>query len=271
MGGKIFKSKPPKQEFNLPDFIQGPVENLLSGAQGLFNQGGPEVFSGDRVADFTQDQLAGFDALRNFAGEEGQGLSQDAINSARFFLNPENIFNPENIPGLQALNQSLIDTTDRALNEEILPGIEDAFVGAGQLGSSRDAITRGTAAGRATDAISRGVANNNFQAFLEGGRNFRQALGLAPQTAQLGLLPGQVLSDIGLTQQSQNQAELQGQIDQFNEEQQAPFFNQNQFAGILAPLLGGAAGGANRQFAGAPSPFSQGLGIASKVGGLFGK
>jgi hypothetical protein len=141
----------------------------------------------------------------------------------------------------QAFGRSLDDVSN-ALLREWLPSIDSGASLAGQYGGTRQGVAEGVAMGDATKALSRAIgegmtglsdygtnaarslssnlANMQMGAWGQGLQAQQDAMRMAPQIAQLGMLPGQIYQGVG----SQLDAYRQQQI---NAEKQAWDYEQN--------------------------------------------
>lgn len=177
------------------------INQGLSSAQSLFNQGGAAYYPGQTVAPETSGQAAGISGLENIGSQMAPQLSQ--LGGAASNLlggtqnnNPSNSFfqglTTGNGPGLSTLNdyasgkylsadnpyfQQVADTT----RANVLPGINAQFANAGRGSSGLAARAASEGVG---DAIG-GLAYNNYQQGLTQQQNAAQSLaGYGVQGAQ---------------------------------------------------------------------------------------
>ncbi len=128
-----------------------------------------------------------------------QGLNpfiQGAQGAGSFLTSPD-LLSPESNPFLAATGQAAIRPIFQNLTESILPSIRSGAIGAGQLGSSRQGIAEGIASRGALQSAGDTLANIFSGGFGQGLSALQGGLQLAPQTAALGLLPGQITQGIG--------------------------------------------------------------------------
>lgn len=182
------------------------------------------------------DQLAGQQAFRNYAGGFNANIFDPAVaQQHQFFSNASNIFaNPAVQQAMAAnarnINQAASDPG--GIWSQIRQGAGES----GQFGSSRQGIAEGIAAGRISNAIgdaNTGILNNAFNTSQQ------TALGALGQTgalAQVGTMPGALLSAVG----QQNYDILQNQ----NLDARAKFlFGESQKDKALQTLMGVFQGG----------------------------
>lgn len=141
---------------------------------------------------------AGSDQLSNVVGG-----TQNALN---FALDPNNINNNPYFEG--AVNAAIRPVTQN-FQENVLSGNDDAAMSAGQFGSSRhgvaDAIAGRDYMNQVGD-ISSQMAFNNYSAGMD---RMGNAVNQAQGVANLGMLPSNILNNVGTTQQNAPWQQLQ--------------------------------------------------------------
>lgn len=207
---------------SMPAGQQRNVDTMLRAALDYFNTGGRSFYPGDLVADFDPLQTQGQNALVNFAGGVGTDLANEAISSNRFFMDPNNIFNPQDIPGFQNVLDSIVTNSIRGLTEGILPSIRASGTASGQFGGSAMGIGEALATDRTTENIANSIGQANLGAYGLGLNSFNQAMNRAPALFGLGMMPGQVISGVGDARQAQNQNEIQADVARHEFEQNEP-------------------------------------------------
>lgn len=222
---------------------------------------------------FNPLQKAGQQAAINFAG----GISP-FISGA--FGAGQNLFtagNPLQNPYLQQTAGAAIRPLYENLMRDILPGINDQAIASGAYsGTGRD-IERGLARAGTAQAAGDVLGNIFSNAYGQGLQAQQAGIGLAPQLAQLGLLPSGILQDIGGQQRALTQ---EGILD--------PFTQLERFQSLLgAPItlskskqesstglggIGGVIGGAKDLLGGGGGlggfALGPGFGLTSALGGL---
>ena len=179
----------------------------------------------------TQSQGPAFNPLQTQGQEAalqaGQNLSpfiQGTQEAGQFLTNP-NLLSPESNPFLAQTAQAATRPIFQNLMEQILPVIRGGAVGAGGFGGSRQGIAEGIASRGALDAAGDVSGDIFSQAYGQGLNALQGGLSLAPQTAGLGLLPSQIMSQVGAEQQN------------------APFNQLAQFQQLLGgPIMTGGGG-----------------------------
>ncbi len=202
----------------------GPNPGALNGAGDFVNQimdfiggpggGGGNTFVNPDQRPFLQDIYNRASDLSNQPGTlpfdplqiEGQvdatayasrlpGLTDKAQSANEFLLG--DVLNPDSNPYLRDFANQAISPIFENLNNNVLPGIRGSAAQVGGVGSSRQGIAEGLASSGALGSagdVSTGIFS---RAYGQGLNALVQGLQLAPQTAQLGLLPSQIKRQIG--------------------------------------------------------------------------
>ena len=235
-----------------PDWYTDYAKNLLAG-QGAVSTTPYQTYQGPRIADFTATQQQGMGQTVNAAGlaapviqqatgvAQGQ-IGQSGLSAAQPYLNAAgqnaygnvaNYMNPYN----DAVTNRIAELGGRNLNEQLLPGINDQFIRAGQAGSSRNAMMfnralRDTGEGVLAEqakALQSGyggaltaaqadllrqsnlaqTAGNLGTAGVTSGLDVAKALAdLGGQAQTSGLAGAKAITDVGAAQQGLNQQNL---------------------------------------------------------------
>lgn len=307
----------------LPDWYTNYAQNLLAGQQAISTT--PyTTYQGPRIADFTptqqqgmQQTLAasglaqpgitqGMDVARSQIGQSGlsaaqpylSAAGQNAYGSVGSYMNPYN----------DAVTNHIAELGGRNLREQILPGINDQFIRAGQPGSSRNAEMFGRAArdtGESILAQQNAALQSGYSGALTAAQEDlrRQAtlgqtagqLGTAGVTSGLdvaktlaelgttaqasGLAGAKAVTDVGSAQQALDQQNLTLAYQDFLKQQGYP---QEQIDAALKMLTGVGTAQAvpkatteegiqplNYAQQYEPSPLSTGLTTATALAGLL--
>ncbi len=247
-----------------PDFIENAMKNVISETDKLYGQGGPTFYPGDTVADFSPWQQQGQQQLYDQLTGTQPGGYNDSIQKAtaanNMLLDPNMLWNPQNIPGYAGVRQGIINDTTRAMNENWMPSVRMDAIANGSFGGSRGQIGEALAAARGTEALTTGLAGLDMSVFNAMLAANQGAIGRAPQMAELALQPNRGLMELGGIQQNQAQSEITGARERHDFEQNAPWW--------LLDQLRTSAGGVN---AGQSSSTSGGgAGTLQNVGSVVG-
>lgn len=221
---------------SLPAGQQQNVDLLMSGARDWYNTGGPQFYPGQTYAGPTENELAARQGMLGYAGGVGQQFVDQARAGEQFWLNPENIFRPENIPGFRASQQNVTDLITRNLTENVLPNIRGGSVAQGVLGGSRQEIGEGLATEGTSRAIGDTLSGMELGAYGQGLEMYSAAAGRAPQTYALGLAPSGVREYVGGQERADTQQGIDEQLARFNFEQLAPLLNLEAFKELTGTM-----------------------------------
>lgn len=237
MGGSGSQTSRQTTTTELPAGQQTNIDQLLRGALDYYNTGGRTFYPGDTVANFDPYQLQGQQSLVDYATGTGQNLVSDAFASNQFFTNPENIMNPENIPGFSGSVDAMTRGYTQNLTENILPYVRSGGTASGQFGGSAQGIGEALSVDRSNQALADSLSNMYLGAYGQGLGSFNQAMNRVPSLFALGAQPGSIVSGVGAQRQGQEQREITADVDRYN-------FAQNEPAIMLSLLqaLSGTAG-----------------------------
>ncbi len=254
----------------LPGSQQRNVDVLMREALNYFQGGGRSFFPGDTVADFDPLQLQGQEQLLNYASGIGGDLVSNAIAGNQFFMDPNNIMNPDSIPGFTGVIDSMRRNSNQNLTENVLPYVRGQGTSSGQFGGSATGIGQALTVDRSQEALNDAIASMYLGAYGQGLDTFNQSLNRAPGLFALGAQPGSIVTNIGDVRQNQAQAEIGGERERFE-------FEQNEPAVILSLLqaLTGTAGQyglteeTTRTDTTSGGELTQALGALMAIGGLM--
>jgi hypothetical protein len=257
-------------EQRLPGNQQANVDLLQSGANTWFQSGGPQFYNQNTVAGPTANQLAGREAALSTAGNIG-GFIDTARQGDQFWLNPANVFNPSNIPGFQAAQDSVVQNTVRALTENILPTLRSGSVASGTYGGTRQGIGEGLAVGRTSDALAGQLGRMQMDAFNQSLNMYNAAQGRVPQQIASSFVPSTVQQEIGAAERADQQQQIDADRQRWEHEQMAPLFALQQLQQLTGSM--GQYGGTTTQTNVSKTPFNpmQLVGGAAALAGGVGQ
>ena len=244
----------PKFPAEVQPLVKQTVRNLTGASAG------PEIFGGDRVADLTALQQQGIGQTPGLS-QALQGQANTAAGGFNTFAGGGQVGNN---PFLNQAIQAMQQSANQNLQRNQLPAIRNTAVAAGGLGGSRQGIAEGLAVSDLNQQLVNAEAGMRSQQFNQDLTNQLNAL-----INQGNILGGQgagqqALLAGGALQQGQNQAEIGGNMAQFNEEQNAEFQRQQQ---LLQILMGAPA--AVGQTPAQTNPLVAGLGAGVLTDQLF--
>lgn len=254
------------QTTTLPGAQQTNVDTLMRGALDQYNSGGPRFFPGQTFAGSNAQQDAARAGSQAYAGGVGGALASDAVANDRFWMNPANIFNPQNIPGFAAATKYVTDGTTRNLTEGILPSIRGGSMLNGNLGGSRQGIAEGLAAGRTSDALAGQLGQMAMGAYSQGLNMNNAAASRAPTTFALGNAPNSLVGSVGDALRSDSQQAIDAERERFNYEQMRPLLNLQTLQGLT-----GTAGqyGGTTTSSGRAGVSDGGAGVTQTIGTIL--
>lgn len=290
----LFNGSPPANttaatvsQTNMPDWYQEYTRGLLAKSNAIAAE--PyQAYGGQRIADPGADVTQSYDLTRQNIGnyQPAMNLGQQYLTTAGGGFN-QTEFDKYLNPYTENVNSRIAQLGQRNLTENLLPGVNQTFTGAGQFGGSRHADFTARAVRDANESILGQQAqtmlnaqNAAMQGYQQGqqitGASGQQlgALGQAVQGA--GIKDAAALQAIGQEQQALQQKSLDTAYQDFLTQRdwdlnRAQFLNQ-QIRGFNPPTSTASTSsqpGDYRSYS--PSPLSQlvGTGIAAYGSGMF--
>lgn len=203
-----------------------------------------------------------------------QAVNLGAANAR--MLNADQVFGNPAVEGQ-------IDAVQRRLNqnlsENIMPGITNNAIAAGQYGGDRQGVVQGQAIGRTQEALGDAAANIYGDAYDSGLQAQYRAMAFAPQAMAAQMAPFDVVGGVGeykrgekelALQEAMNRYQYDGQRDVQNLQnymnllQGAPWGSTTQGSAQRGSPIAGALGGGLMGYAAAPA-LSTALGLANPV------
>ena len=282
-------------------------ELVLDEAGQPIDPGGYKAYTGQTIAEFTPEQLAAQSGLTSLAGFEttidpvtgertiertGPGLSGTRFQDAEALIRGQS----EEFTGdvaerfMSPFQQAVIDIEKREaqqkFEQEVLPKLQAAQIGAGSFGGSRGAILEAEAMRGQQQLLGDIQAKGSQSAYNTGLKAFEQqkARERGEATALMGLSPAQLgqqtrelqgLEKVGAVQQQQTQSALDELYKEFLESEAFPeqVLDRMQGAAFGFPNLRQEVKQSPTTFG--PSPFQNlatNVGaIGTGVGNLFGQ
>lgn len=230
------------------NFYNGAAPTSFSPANApQYYQGSNTPGQSNTVAQFTpqQTQALGLEAQQGQAGLGANSLASAATNANTNLLNA----NPANNPQFQQMSQNVLS--------QVVPGLESQF-------NQGNSLNNPGAAFGVSQGATTALGNLAYQDYTNQQANQVKALSQAPTTQQMQYQNIGAIEDAGTQQQTMNQANLQGAINQWNYQQQLPLQMLDQYGNAIqggygststltqpyytassaSNILGGALGGA---------------------------
>lgn len=151
-------------------------------------------------------QQAGEQALQYGSGQPLQNIIGGAQKALGMSLDPS-----QRNPYLQKAMQTAINPLTQAYQENVLGGITDEAVQAGQTGSSRQGIAEGIAGREYLQKVGDITSGMAYQDYGAGMDRMGRAIGQAGAVANLGMMPSTIAGRVGGAQQAAPWQQLQRQ------------------------------------------------------------
>ena len=193
-----------------PEWWLETVKNLIGKSSAIAAE--PyQAYTGQRIAAPAQDTTNAYDLTR-----QGIGTWKPSMDTATNTLSGIATGNADNVMDMIARRGQ------RNLSENLLPAVQDTFIGSGQFGGGR----MNEFSGRALRDTNQSILDAQAGAFLQNQgqqASAAQGLGALSQQGQTqGLKDAAALQSIGGEQQAQQQKSLDTAYNQFLEERNAP-------------------------------------------------
>lgn len=194
----------------LPDWYSDLAKNIVAKGSAIANTGF-QPYTDPAIAARTTKQVQSGNLISGMVGQ-----AQPAIDSAKATQTALSD------PNLTALNDSIASLGTRNLTENLLPAIDNTFIGAGQFGGSRNTEF----AARATRDTGQNILNAQAQALLQGNNQALTAANNLVSSAtagqNLGIQQAAALDTAGQSEQNQEQKNLDFARSQFEQERDYP-------------------------------------------------
>lgn len=251
----------------IPDWLRPYLQDNLTQAKGLEQQGGPQMEQ--QVAPLNGMQMAGLGSIAGAAGTPNAG---DAANSFLTNLEGGNFLLPNNNPYLAGTFNQAAQGVQNSLDS--------------QFGAAGRNIL--ASAPVQSDEMNN-LANQMYGgAYQQGMQQMTQGAALAPGVAQTQYMPGQELLQAGAGLQGQAQNVLNAQSNMYNYSQALPYNTASWYSSLLGqnsspfmgssqtstpitnPAMTGLGGAASGAAMGGSIGGPWGAGIGALAGGLLG-
>jgi len=236
------------------------IKQGFSETANIYNDFTPEFFQGQTQADFSTDQEAAQQGIRQFATQDAPNIMNSAIGAYQYGTG-KNVLDVANNPYVTGMAQAAANRAYSGLAPQ-LAGIRGGAVQAGGYGGSRQGIAEGLALSGAADSATQAAAGIYGNAYGQGLGHQAQTMGMTGGLMNTGFQPYQQLGASGAQQQQREQNIINDAQRRHQFEQNMPYKKlQNYMSGITG--FGGTAAGA-----GTGSETSPGASALSNMGGL---
>ncbi len=199
--------------------IQPNIKDIVGRAESLSNQArtfypGPTYVERDPWEDL------GAQSAMTYGTTMLPSQIGDVMATNRFMLGAPDVANN---PYVGAQADVIQDRLSRQFNEQLLPGIQEGAIKAGQLGGTRQGVAEGIAARGVSEAAGQALANLYGDAYETGLKSQISGMAFAPQTMNLGFMPSQAMSQYGGYQRGEREMALAEDMARHDFQQQEPW------------------------------------------------
>tara|TARA_R110000803_G_scaffold23517_3_gene57649 strand:+ start:7112 stop:7999 length:888 start_codon:yes stop_codon:yes gene_type:complete len=209
---------------------QQHLKNIFGGAETAFESSSPSYFQDSTVVDWSPQTNQAMQAMEARANA-GSPLQQAGMAQAQSTIEGDYLnANPFLTGAYNAASAPVIEQW----NNQIAPGIDSSFAGAGRMGSGLYAQQRNSAEntlGRNLTDMSSKMAYANY---AQERQNQLDMAGQSGQMAQQDYNDMNKLMAVGGAREGQQQAQLQDQIQRFNFEQNRPWDQLARYSGLVS-------------------------------------
>lgn len=239
---------------------------LFPEAQRLYEQGPSQFFPGQTYAGFDplqqQSQQMGVDYATSGLG----GLLAPTMQSFQNVVSG-GLMSPESNPYLQQNIQNMASQVRENLALSGIPQNAAGAQAAGQYGSSRHGLADYLTRKNANEIIARNTNDMLMGGYNTGLNAMMQGFGQAPQMANLGMAPSNLLNQIGAERQGLAQRGIDEAMQRYMYNQESPWQNLQRYQGILGGGYMGSGGSTTSPVTGG-SPLMSALGGAGTGAGI---
>ncbi len=190
-------------------------------------------FPGQTYAGMNPMQHQGLEMGQEYATSQLPGLINQSQGTWGDMLNAPDVANN---PYVNAMIDQQASGLNRNLQENLLPSITDQYVGAGQLGSTRQGVAEGIALRGTQEALADATAKTQLGAYGQGLGQQANAMRMTPQMMQQGMMPGQIMGSIGSQYRGEEQLGINEAMQRHDFEQSEPWERLQREAGIVGGL-----------------------------------
>jgi len=250
--------------------VQPYLKEMYGDVMSTYDQGMPDYYPGQTYVERNPLENAAQQQMVNYAYGGMQPLLEQTQASNMSMLNAPDVANNPYVSGMADVIQ---DRMNRNLIENQLPAVGHGAIGTGQYGGSRQGIAEGQAIGRTNEAMGDALAQLYGDAYGQGLEQQRAGMLTAPQTAQMGMAPAEILGNYGAYLRGEDEQALQEDMARYQYETGMPYENLNFLNSMLMGSPWGGAtttsGGGGSSLGGALSGAMMGYSAMPALGGML--
>jgi len=239
----------------------------LDESRNLYDNFRQMYYPGETVAPLNQYQTAGANYMQGYAGSVQPYINQSQGMSS--FMQSPAMLNVGQNPYVRNMGDAIGNQMARATNK-VMGNLRSGSVASGQLGGSRQALAQRGALQDMNQQYGDSLARLYGGAYGQGLSAVNQAQSMAPQMAQLGAYPGQIMGGIGDMYRGYDQQNINAARDRFNWYQTQPDQRLDTFINRVGGLGGRTMGTNQTTSGGGIKDILGGAMMGSSIGGLFG-
>ena len=236
----------------------------LQQAAGMYQQGGPQYYTGETFVAPSQTTQAGLQALetRALAGSPLTGLAQNQLQGTigGAYLGGNPFFQGAFAPAAQAAQQQYQSTLGDIASKSSLAG----RYGSGVMGNLQD-----RASGQYAQALTNTAGQLAYQNYADERARQQQAIGMAPQMAATDYQDIQNLLQAGQIREGYTGQQLGADIQRFNFLQNQPQQNLQNYMSLVYGSPLGRVGQQTTSGAADTSTLQNVLGLAAVGSGVY--
>lgn len=281
-GGGGGQSTNSTQVQSIPPWLEASYQEAVDRARAV-SQEEPQVYQGQRIANFSDPSQQAFDAAQAGIGKfdpvYNAGVGNTAAASQQFNADD---FGKFMNPYTSQVTNEIARLGNQNFNDNLMPAVNSQFTGGGMFGSSRNAEvlareadkTQQGITGQQTAALQKGFQDSMGNYQTAQGRQLQAGQALTGQaTAGQQMLGSDVnlLRSVGQANEDKSQLGLDTAYNQFLEQRDAPKANVQWFSDIAhGTNANGLITSKSQSFAPQPNAIGQAVGAVgalSQVGG----
>jgi len=240
---------------------------VYDSAQTLFNQGPQSFFDGQTYAGFDPLQTQAQNTSINYARSGLNGMMNPTMDSYKNVVSG-NLMNAESNPYLQNNIKFMADQVKENAMTGAWSANDDAAVMSGNTGSSKYQLGRERVMNDVNETIAKNTNNMSMQGYNSGLNAMMNGMQMAPQMAQYGMAPNNIMNSIGGDRQAMNQAGINEDMARHDFDYNAGWDHLNNFNTQLQGNYMGS-GTTGTQPVSSDSPLGGILGLASTGMGIY--
>lgn len=211
------------------------IQDVLTQAQDLYNQGPIQYYPDQAVAGINPTLQSGFNNLTGYGADYATQAANTGMGAlGQLVSGADPLNNPFFYSTLNAITRPI--TTN--YTDVVMPGLDAGALEAGQFGGARQGVAQGAASEAYLQSLGDTTSKFGTEAYQAGLDSLGRAILAAPAVQQMGLVPGNILTQVGAAERGIEQEKINALMDKWNYEQAAPYDSLSYYAGLVGNPLG---------------------------------